>query len=106
MRQKKRFTPVELLVVVLMLGAIATLAAPHIMGGAQDTRINTCKTNIDLINSQIELYYATTGGWPATLGDITADANYFPDGSPVCPFTPPTAYGYSTTSHRVSEHSH
>ena len=108
MRQKKRFTPVELLVVVLMLGAIATLAAPHIMGGAQDTRINTCKTNIDLINSQIELYYANEGSWPAVWEDVagTADAptEYFPDGPPVCPFG--TAYAYNTTTHRVAEHSH
>jgi len=85
MRSKKGFTLVELMIVVLILGALAAIAIPRIMGGAQTARENACATNIDLMNSQIELYNANTGGWPATLGTVTNDPNYFPDLQPLCP---------------------
>jgi prepilin-type N-terminal cleavage/methylation domain-containing protein len=104
MRTRKGFTLVELLVVVLILGALAAIAVPRIIGGATNARINACKTNVDLINSQIELYYANSGAWPGTLVTLTTDPNYFPDGTPVCPFGTP--YSYNTITHRVSEHTH
>jgi len=104
MRRIKGFTLVELLVVVLILGALAAIAVPRIIGGATNAKINACKTNVDLINSQIELYYANHDSWPSALTTVTGDANYFPDGAPTCPFG--TTYTFSTTTHRVPDHSH
>ena len=105
MRSKKGFTLVELMIVVLILGALAAIAIPRIMGGAQTARISACDTNVDMLNSQIELYYATTGSWPTALTDVTSDANYFPDQTaPACPLG--TAYNYNATTHRVDEHNH
>lgn len=100
------FTLVELLVVVLILGALAFIAIPRIGQSSTTAKINACKTNVDLLNSQIELYYATQGIWPSSLSVITDDPNdsYFPDGSPECPFG--TAYQYNGTTHRVTEHNH
>jgi len=85
MRSEKGFTLVELMIVVLILGALAAIAIPRIMGGAQTARENACATNIDLMNSQIELYNANEGAWPAALTDVTNDPNYFPDLQPICP---------------------
>lgn len=104
MRYKKGFTLVELIVVVLILGALAAIAIPRITAGAYTAKVNACKTNVDLINSQIELYYANNGAWPSLLTDVTESTDYFPDGAPACPFG--TAYSYSTTTHRVADHSH
>lgn len=87
MRTNKGFTLVELMIVVLILGALAAIAIPRITGGAATAKTNACHTNIDLINSQIELYYATNSAWPADLEIITKDTSYFPDGEPVCPVT-------------------
>jgi len=101
---KLGFTLVELLVVVLILGALAFVAIPRIGQSSTTAKTNACDTNVDLLNSQVELFYATSGTWPVALTTITADANYFPDGEPACPFA--TTYVYNTTSHRVAEHSH
>lgn len=105
MRSKKAFTLVELMIVVLILGALAAIAIPRIMGGAQTARVSACDTNVDMINSQIELYFANEGSWPVALTDVTSDVNYFPDTAPPsCPFG--TTYIYNTGTHRVTPHSH
>ncbi|MHC4644878.1 MAG: competence type IV pilus major pilin ComGC [Planctomycetota bacterium] len=105
MCRRKGFTLIELLIVVLILGALAAIAVPRIMGGANTAKINACKTNVDVLNSQIELYYSNTGDWPAALGDLTSDPNYFPDDAPECPYDG-TTYTYSVVTHRVAEHGH
>jgi len=104
MRVQKGFTLVELLVVVLILGALAAIAIPRISQSAETAKINACNTNVDLINSQIELYYANTGDWPKDLKAIVDNKDYFPDGPPECPLD--TDYSYSDTTHRVAEHDH
>jgi general secretion pathway protein G len=104
MQNKRAFTLVELLVVVMILGALAAIAVPRMLSGATNAKINACKTNVDMINSQIELYYANEAKWPPALTDVTTDPNYFPEGEPKCQLD--TAYEYNTTTHRVPDHSH
>ncbi len=106
MHGNRAFTLVELLVVVMILGALAAIAVPRMITGATNAKINACDTNVDLLNSQIELYYANVGQWPAQLSTLTQDPNYFPDADdlPTCPFG--TDYQYNTTTHRVMKHNH
>ena len=105
MRVRKGFTLVELLVVVLILSALAFIAVPRISQSATNAKISACKTNVELMNSQIELYYSqNNAAWPATLADVTGSTTYFPDGAPACPFT--MAYVYNETTHHVDAHTH
>jgi len=86
MRNKRGVTLIELLIVVLILGALAAIAIPRLSQSADTARKNACATNIDIINSQIELYAADNdGAYPATLTVITNSTTYFPDGPPICP---------------------
>jgi prepilin-type N-terminal cleavage/methylation domain-containing protein len=94
-RNKKAFTLVELLVVVMILGALVAIAVPRMLSGATNAKINACKTNVDLVNSQIERYYANKSVWPTALTDVANDPNYFPDGAPNAVGD---AYVYNTTT--------
>ena len=82
---KKGFTLVELMIVVLMLGALAAIAISRIMGCVEAGRDNACETNVNLINMHLEVYHEDTGSWPATLDDFLENTVYFPDGPPECP---------------------
>ena len=99
------FTLVELLIVVLILGALTAIAIPRITGGANAAKINACETNVHIINTQLEIYYSETGAWPVSLGwFLTNCPNTFPDGSPRCPFG--HAYATDDVTQRVLHHNH
>ncbi len=85
MGTRKGFTLIELLIVVLILGALAAIAIPRIAASTTTAEANACATNIDIMNSQLEMYRANTGSYPGTLTILVEDANYFPDDLPVCP---------------------
>ncbi len=104
MKKRNGFTLIELLIVVLILGALAAIAIPRITASASTAKANACNTNVDLMNSQIEMWAANNGGvYPATLATITGSTSYFPEGAPVCPFG--TAYVMSAEN-RVTVHVH
>jgi len=83
---QRGFTLVETLIVLLIVGVLAVIAIPRITSSSDAAKRNVCESNIDLINSQIELYYANTGTWPKKLKDVTENLDYFPEGEPECPF--------------------
>ncbi len=97
------FTLVELMVVVLILGALAFVAIPRIGQSSTTAMTNACSTNVDLLNSQAELSFATTGSWPADLAALAGNTTLFPDGPPSCPHGTVYVYG---ADHRIAEHTH
>ena len=102
--KNKGFTLVELVIVVLIIAALAAIAIPRISSSATTAKNSVCETNVDVINTQIELYKANTGSWPSALTDVTGSTDYFPDGPPACPYA--TAYAMDATTHRVASHGH
>ena len=101
MRKKKGLTLVELLVVIVILAALAAIALPRITTSSTTAKTRACQTNVDSMNTQIEMYYANNNNtWPAGITTVTADVNYFPDGVPTCPAG--GTYSMSSSTHRVS----
>ncbi|MBN2138029.1 MAG: type II secretion system protein GspG [Sedimentisphaerales bacterium] len=98
MESRKGVTLVELLIVVVILGALAAISIPRITASSTTAKANACAANIDIMNSQIEMYRADTGSYPSTLTALVSDPNYFPDGLPVCP----SGGTYSMSGNRVS----
>ncbi len=74
------FTLVELVVVILVLGIIAAIAAPKMFDTADDARTNSAISSVVIIRDAIELYRAQNGEFPGNSGteaDFKADMTAF-----------------------------
>ncbi len=58
------FTLIELVIVVLVLGIIAAIAAPKLFDVTTNARENGTRQSLVTIRNAIELYRATTGIYP------------------------------------------
>ena len=103
--KRKGVTLIELLIVVLILAALSAIAIPRISQSATNAKVNACHTNIDVINSAIEMFNADNSTYPATLDLVTQSTNYFPDGEPTCSVSG-TAYSNSLVNNRVDASGH
>jgi general secretion pathway protein G len=60
------FTLIELLVVLVILGLLAALAGPRIIGYLGGAKSDTAKLQIANLKSSLDLYRLDTGGYPAS----------------------------------------
>jgi len=51
------FTLIEILIVVILLGIIATIIVPQVTMSSDDTKLATLKTNLSNMRDAIRLYY-------------------------------------------------
>jgi general secretion pathway protein G len=73
MRKKRSgFSLVELVVVVLILGILAAVAAPRMFDTANDARQNGTKQSLAVIRDSIELYKSQNGSFPPAATLATA----------------------------------
>jgi general secretion pathway protein G len=82
--QRKGFTLVELVVVVLVLGIIASVAAPKMFDTAGNARDNSTTQSLAVLRDAIELHLAQVGAYPGDLGtevDLKNDLKAFIKGS-------------------------
>lgn len=82
-KRRAGFTLVELVVVVLVLGIIASVAAPKMFDTAGDARDNGTTQSLAVVRDAVELYRAEYGSYPGDAGteaDFQADLNDFLQG--------------------------
>lgn len=64
-RNRNGFSLVELVVVVLIMGILAAVAAPRMFDKMEESRENSTKQSLAVIRSAIELYKVENGSYPA-----------------------------------------
>ncbi len=113
-QRQSGFTIVELLIVIVIIGILATLVIVTFSGVQQRARDSERKTDINAIAGQLEAAYAKTGTYPALAGlldaptretlEIRLDSKAFADPSNSDGTLAATAasgadatYGYATT---------
>lgn len=66
------FTLIELLVVLVILGLLAALAGPRIIGYLGGARADTARLQLDNFKSSLDLYRLDTGSYPTTQQGLGA----------------------------------
>lgn len=67
------FTLIEMMVVIAILGILAAIIAPNVLGRAETAKITAAKTNIANLESSIELYKITNSNFPKSLQALVPD---------------------------------
>ena len=63
---KRGFTLIEIMVVIVILALLAALVGPKILGRTDDAKIQTTKTQIRSLESALKLYKLDNGVYPTT----------------------------------------
>lgn len=87
MIRRSAFTLVELVVVIMILGILAGVAAPKLLDTSATATENSLKQSLSVVRNAIELYAAQNGGaLPGSDVDFPTDiSTYLRGGVPVCP---------------------
>lgn len=65
-KNRRGFTLVELTVVILIIGVIATIAAPKFFDSLDDAKDNAAVSSLATVRNTIQLYKANNGAYPGT----------------------------------------
>lgn len=71
-RLQSGFTLIEIMVVLVILGLLASLLGPQILGRVDDARITKAKNDIGAIETALKMYKLDTGVYPTTEQGLNA----------------------------------
>lgn len=66
------FTLIEILVVLAILAALLSIAAPRYFGSVDRSKETVLKQNLFQIRETLDKYYADTGRYPDSVDDLVA----------------------------------
>ncbi|MEW5919116.1 MAG: type II secretion system major pseudopilin GspG [Gemmatimonadota bacterium] len=66
------FTLLELVVVIIVLGLLAAIVAPQILGRVSDARTTAAQTQVELFGTALDNYRLDNGSYPTTEQGLAA----------------------------------
>ena len=73
------FSLIEMLVVIVILGLIASIVAPNLLGKIDNAKAKTARVQVEELAAAVELYYLDVGQYPATAHGLLALIEAPPD---------------------------
>jgi prepilin-type N-terminal cleavage/methylation domain-containing protein len=90
------FTLVEVLIVVIIIGILASIVVPQFSDAGQEARLNTTAEIVRALQRKVSEQYVRTGMWPATIEVSWFEGNQLPE-HPENSFEVPAIEVYSGT---------
>lgn len=70
LRKKAGFTMIEIILVVVIIGILASIAVPRMGGKAEKAKISQAKANITALGMAIQEYEIVNGDYPPSLDSL------------------------------------
>ena len=67
---QRGFSLIEIIVVVVLIGAIVAFAATRILGGGDRARVNLAQAQVETLAQKVDNYEMDTGALPDRLADL------------------------------------
>ncbi len=71
--KKKAFTIMEIIIVVVVIGILATLSFPIYQNVIADSEAKVCETNLEALNTSLEIYAMEHDGMPGDLSELSPE---------------------------------
>jgi general secretion pathway protein G len=71
-RRPQGFTLIEILVVLVIIGVLAAIIAPNVIGRASDAKVTAARTDIGVLMQQLKIYKLDNGRYPSTEQGLAA----------------------------------
>ncbi len=72
LKDRKGFTLIEIMVVIVILALLAALVGPKLMGRTDDAKITDARVQIKNIETALKLYKLDNGNYPSTEQGLVA----------------------------------
>jgi len=73
-QQQTGFTLIEILIVVILIGILATVIVPQFRASSDDAKLSSLKTNLNIMRDAIRLYYHQHGNtYPGVKRALNGD---------------------------------
>ena len=72
LRRSRGFTLIEILVVIIVLGLLAALVGPRILGRVSEAKSASARTQIELLGLALDSYRLDNGSYPTTDQGLVA----------------------------------
>ena len=71
-RRARGFTLIEIMVVIVIIGLLAAVIVPTVMGKVDDARVAKAKADIQSLEAALSMYYLDNSKYPSSEQGLTA----------------------------------